>query len=46
VVSRWVSRGTHLGEFMGIAATGKRVTVTEMAIFASAAERSWNTGAK
>lgn len=33
VVSRWVSRGTHLGEFMGIAATGKRVTVTEMAIF-------------
>jgi predicted ester cyclase len=27
-VTRWTLRGTHLGEFMGIPATSKAVTVT------------------
>jgi predicted ester cyclase len=33
VVTRWTSRGTHQGEFEGIAPTGKQVTVAEVAIF-------------
>ncbi len=28
VTTRWTLRGTHAGEFLGIAATGKQVTVT------------------
>jgi predicted ester cyclase len=28
VASRWTARGTHRGELMGIAPTGKQVTVT------------------
>jgi steroid delta-isomerase-like uncharacterized protein len=32
VVSRWTARGTHQGELMGIAPTGKQVTVTGMNI--------------
>ena len=28
VVSRWTARGTHRGELMGIAPTGKQVAVT------------------
>ncbi len=28
VVSRWTARGTHEGELMGIAPTGKEVTIT------------------
>ena len=32
VVTRWTGRGTQLGEFMGIAPTGKRVTVTGVII--------------
>jgi steroid delta-isomerase-like uncharacterized protein len=32
VVTRWSATGTHRGEFMGIPATGKRVTVTGIAI--------------
>ena len=33
VVMRWTARGTHLGEFMGIPATGRQVTVTGIDIF-------------
>jgi steroid delta-isomerase-like uncharacterized protein len=32
VVTRWRSTGTHQGEFMGIAPTGKRVTITGISI--------------
>ena len=32
VVSRWTGRGTHLGELMGVAPTGKQMTVTGMVI--------------
>ena len=32
VASRLTLRGTHKGEYMGIAATGKQVTVTEIVI--------------
>jgi len=33
VVVRWTWRCTHQGDFMGVAATGKRATVTGMAIY-------------
>jgi len=32
VVTRWTGRGTHTGEFMGIAPTAKEVTVSGMTI--------------
>ena len=32
VMTRWTQRGTHRGEFMGIAPTGKHVTVTGITI--------------
>jgi predicted ester cyclase len=32
VVSRWTGRGTHQAELMGIAPTGKRVTVSSINI--------------
>jgi steroid delta-isomerase-like uncharacterized protein len=32
VVSRWTGRGTHKGDLMGIAPTGKQVTVTGISI--------------
>ncbi|HWZ20624.1 MAG TPA: ester cyclase [Ktedonobacteraceae bacterium] len=32
VVSRWTGRGTHEGDLMGIAPTGKQVTVTGISI--------------
>jgi steroid delta-isomerase-like uncharacterized protein len=33
VVVRWTSRGTHQGDFMGVAPTGKHVTFTGMRLF-------------
>jgi steroid delta-isomerase-like uncharacterized protein len=33
VVVRWKSRGTHQGEFMGVAPTGRHVTFTGMRLF-------------
>jgi steroid delta-isomerase-like uncharacterized protein len=33
VVTRWTSRGTHQGELMGIAPTGKRIDVTAVGIW-------------
>ncbi len=33
VVIRWTARGTHQGELMGIAPTGKQVTITGSDIF-------------
>jgi steroid delta-isomerase-like uncharacterized protein len=33
VVVRWTSRGTHQGEFMGAAPTGRHVTFTGMRLF-------------
>ena len=32
VVSQWTARGTHRGEFMGLAPTGKSVTVVGMVL--------------
>jgi predicted ester cyclase len=44
VVVRWKSRGTHQGEFMGAAPTGRLVTFTGMRLFRMAENKiaeSW-----
>jgi predicted ester cyclase len=33
VVTRWISRGTHKGDFYGYPPTGNQVTVAEAAVF-------------
>lgn len=33
VAYRWTARGTHQGEFLGAASTGKKVTTTGMVFF-------------
>ena len=33
VVTRWMIRATHSGDFRGISATGNRITVTGIGIF-------------
>jgi len=33
VVIRWTIRGTHKGEYMGIAPTGKQVTMTGISVY-------------
>jgi steroid delta-isomerase-like uncharacterized protein len=45
VATRWTLRGTHQGEFMGVPATGKQVTVTGISITRYANGKnvgSWN----
>lgn len=45
VVTRWTFRGTHQGELMGIPPTGKRVTITGIAInrlSGGKIEEQWN----
>jgi predicted ester cyclase len=44
-VTRWRSRSTHKGEFMGIPATGKEVVITGISIVQVVAGKiieSWN----
>ena len=44
VVTRWTSRGTHKGDLMGVAPTGKQVNITGITIDRIAggkAEESW-----
>ena len=46
VAKRWSYRGTHKGEFMGIPATGKEITMTAITIYrisgGKVAECWWN----
>jgi predicted ester cyclase len=44
VVTRWTSRGTHQGELMGIAPTGRRIEVTAVGIWRVAEGRSPKRG--
>ena len=45
VACRWIVRGTHRGEFQGIAPTGRQVTMTGISIFRMTGgniAESWN----
>ena len=39
VVVRWTSRGSHTGEFAGVAPTGRQVTITGISILRIAGEK-------
>jgi steroid delta-isomerase-like uncharacterized protein len=45
VAARWVTRGTHRGEFLGLPASGRRVEVTSSGVFrveAGKVAESWD----
>ncbi len=45
VVTRWIARGTHRGEFMGVAPSGRRIEVSGMSMDRSLEGRiveNWN----
>jgi steroid delta-isomerase-like uncharacterized protein len=45
VVDRWTGHGTHQGEFMGLAPTGKKITASGISIHRIAGDRiaeTWN----
>jgi predicted ester cyclase len=48
VVLRWTGQGTHLGEYQGVAPTGKRITTTGISIYHFAngklVEDFWESG--
>ena len=44
VVGRMTTTGTHQGGLMGIPASGKKFTMTEIHISASPTGRPWSTG--
>jgi predicted SnoaL-like aldol condensation-catalyzing enzyme len=44
VVTRWIARGTHRGEFMGIPPSGRRIAVSGMSMDRISGAGSWRIG--